>query len=62
MVNLGVQDLGDLKLWFAIYLDWRRWGLSPVQYGVGDGWFKLGDVEYRVNCTHRVWESEGEGE
>ena len=58
MINLGVEDLRDLELWFTIYFDrwWRR--LYPVRYGVGYGQFELGDVEDRVNGTHGIWKTE----
>ena len=53
-VNLGVEDLRDLELWFTInFHRWRR-RLYPVQYGIGYGWFKLGDVEDRVNSVHGI--------
>ena len=29
MVDFGVEDLGDLKLWFAINFHWR-WGWLSV--------------------------------
>jgi len=61
-VNLGVEDLRDLELRFAIHLDWWWWRLDPVQNGIGYGWFELGDMENWVNCVHGVWKAECEGE
>jgi len=58
MVNLGVEDLSDLKLWFAIYFDWWWRRLYPVWYGVGYGRFELGDMENGVNCMHGIWKTE----
>jgi len=57
-VNLGIKDLSDLELWFTIYFDqwWRR--LYLVWSGVGYGWFKLGDMEDRVNGAHGIWKTE----
>jgi len=62
VVNLGIEDLGDLELRFTINFHrwWRR--LYPVWYGIGYGRFKLGDVEDWVNCMHGVWKVECEGE
>ena len=61
MVDFGVEDLGDLKLWFAINFHWRwRW-LSLVGDGIGDDRFKLRHMEDWVNCTHRIWEAESKG-
>jgi len=58
MVNLGVKDLSDLKLWFTIYFDqWRR-RLYLVRYGVGYGRFELGDMEDGVDSTHGIWKVE----
>jgi len=58
MVNLGVEDLSDLKLWFTIYFDrWQR-RLYPVRYGVGCGQFKLGDMEDGMNGVHGIWKTE----
>jgi len=58
VVNLGVEDLGDLELWFTInFHQWRR-RLYPVQYGIGYGQFKLGDVEDGVNSVHGIWKAE----
>ena len=58
MVNLGVEDLSNLELWFTIYFDrWRR-RLYPVWYGVGYGQFKLGDMEDGVNDMHGIWKAE----
>ena len=58
MVNLGVEDLGDLELRFTIYFDrWRR-RLYPVWYGVGYGQFELGDMEDGVNGMHGIWKTE----
>ena len=57
-VNLGVEDLRDLKLQFTIHFNrWRR-RLYSVQYNVGYGQFELGDMEDRVNCVHGIWEAE----
>ena len=58
MVNLGVKDLSDLELRFTIYFNrwWRR--LYPVQYGVGYGWFELGDMEDGVDGVHGIWKVE----
>jgi len=57
-INLGVEDLSDLELWFTIYFDqWQR-RLYPVWYGIGYGQFELGDMENRVNCTHGIWKAE----
>jgi len=36
-INLGVEDLRDLKLRFTIYFHWWWRRLYPVQYGVGYG-------------------------
>jgi len=36
---------------------WRR-RLYLVWYGIGYGWFKLGDMEDGVNCTHGIWKVE----
>jgi len=58
MVNLGVEDLRDLELQFTINFHqwWRR--LYPVRYGVGYGWFELGDMEDGVNGMHGIWKVE----
>jgi len=58
MINLGVEDLRDLELWFTIHFDqWQR-RLYLVRYGVGYGRFELGDVEDRVNGVHGIWKTE----
>jgi len=58
LINLGVEDLRDLELWFTIHFNWWWRRLYPVWYGVGYGWFELGDVEDRVNGAHGIWKME----
>jgi len=36
-VNLGVEDLRDLKLQFTIHFNWWRMRLYPVRYGIEYG-------------------------
>ena len=58
MINLGVEDLRDLELRFTIYFDWWRRRLYLVWYGVGYGWFELGDMEDGMNSAHGIWKVE----
>ena len=60
-VYLGVQNLRDLILRFAVHLDrrWRR--LSPTGNGVQSCGLQLRNVEDRVHGAHRVRKAQGEG-
>jgi len=58
MVNLGVEDLRDLELQFTINFHWWQRRLYLVRYGIGYGWFELGDMEDGVNCVHGIWKAE----
>ena len=40
-VDLGVEDLGDLKLRLAVNFNWQGQWLGSVGDGVGHGWFEL---------------------
>ena len=55
VVDLGVQNLGDLKLRFTIDNDQGQWWLNLAGYGVRWCEFELRDVVDRVYGTHVVW-------
>jgi hypothetical protein len=60
MIDLGVQNLGYLKLQFSINFNrWQRW-LSPVGDSVWSCWLQHGDMEDGVDGMNTVRESEGE--
>jgi hypothetical protein len=59
--NLGVKDFGDLVFWFPIDCDgWGRW-LNSVRDGVRSCGFELGDMENRVDRSHSIRKTDGEG-
>jgi len=61
MIDLGVQNLGYLKLQFSINFNrWWRW-LSLVGDSIQSCWLQYGDMEDGVDGMHTVRESEGEG-
>ena len=62
MIELGVEDLGDLILGLAIDFDWRGRWLDAVRYDVGCSGFELRDMEHRVYRAHRVGEANRERE
>ena len=53
-VDLGVENLGDLVLWFTVDFDgWRRC-LDTSGDGVRSSGLQLRDMENRMNGTHGV--------
>ena len=59
VVNLGVQDLQDLKLGFIIYHNWWWGRLDSIGNCIHDSWLQHGDVEDRVYSAKTVWKSQG---
>jgi len=53
--------LGDLVFWFSIddYQYW--WRFRALLEGIGCGWFKHRDMEYRIGSPHGVRKAECEG-
>ena len=56
MIELGVEDFGNLILGLTINFNWQRRWLDTVRYDVGCSGFELRDMEYGVHCAHRVGE------
>jgi len=61
VVNLGVDYLGDLVFWFFIDDYQRWWRFGALLEGIGCGWFKHRDMEYRMGSPHDVQKAECEG-
>jgi hypothetical protein len=53
-VGLGIKNLGDLILGFAINFDWWRRRLGLLRNGGQDRRLEHQDMEDRVDCTHAV--------
>ena len=60
VVDLGVQDLQDLKLRFIIYHNWWRGRLDSIRKRIQDSWLQHGDVEDRVYSVKTVRKSQGD--
>jgi len=41
VVNLGVEDFGDLEFWFIIDNDWWVWGLKDIRDQIQSCWFNM---------------------
>jgi hypothetical protein len=61
LIDLGVENLGDLKLLFSVDSDWRGRRLDAIGNGVRRSRFKLRHMEDGVNGSHGVGKSEGVG-
>ena len=55
LVDLRVEDLGDLKFQLAIYEDRQGWRLYSVRDQVQGCRFQHQDVEHRVDGMEVVW-------
>ena len=55
LINLGVEDLGDLKLQLTIYEDRQRQQLYSVRDHVRGCRFQHRDMEHRVDGMEVVW-------
>ena len=53
-VDLGVENLGDLVLWFAVNFNGRRRCLDTSGNGVRSSRLQLRDVKNRMDGTHGV--------
>ena len=53
-VDLRVENLGDLVLWFTVDFDGRRRCLDTSGDGVRSSGLQLRDMENRMNGTHGV--------
>ena len=54
LIDLRVEDLGDLKLWLTIYEDRRGWQLYSVGDHVRGCGFQHRDMEHRVDGVEVV--------
>ena len=54
-VDLGVENFGDLVLWFTVDFDGRRRCLDASGDGVRRSGFQLRDVKDRMDGSHGVW-------
>ena len=61
VVDLRVEDLQNLKLWFSVDFNWRRRRLDVVRNYVRSCGFQHGHMKYGVDHVHGVRESESEG-
>ena len=55
LIDLGVEDLGDLKLWLTIYEDRQRRRLYSVRDRIQGCRFQHRDVEHWVDGAEVVW-------
>ena len=60
VVHLGVQHLGNLKLWLIVHIDGRQGRLDPVGECIGGCRFQHGYMEHWVDCVKAVQKLESD--
>jgi len=60
IIHLGVQYLGNLKLWLIVQIDRRQGRLDLIGDCIGGHGFQHGYMEYWVDCAKAFWEPKGD--